>query len=304
VTLQENNAVAIVDIAAARVLAVKPLGFKDHNLPGSGLDASDEDAGVDTNSGSPAVKIVPRPVLGMYLPDAIASFESGGRTYLVTANEGDERTDWPGFNERTTVRDHCGTDLSATFGAGAMQLGRDSNLGRLRITNTPNGGSNGKNAAGQCTALYAFGARSFSIWDADVTRVYDSGDEFEQRTQALPNVAFNADSEGGSVLDARSRAKGPEPEGVVVGRIGERSYAFVGLERVGGVMVYDVSEPAAPEFVTYLNTRDGAAGDFGPEGLTFIEAKDSPNGKPLLVVGHEIGGTTTVLQVNLGSAAR
>jgi hypothetical protein len=76
--------------------------------------------------------------------------------------------------------------------------------------------------------------------------------------------------------------------------------AFVALERVGGVMVYDVSTPTAPTFVTYFNaTRTGATGDLGPEGLFFIPAVSSPNGKPLLVVGNEISGTTRVLQINL-----
>ena len=100
-------------------------------------------------------------------------------------------------------------------------------------------------------------------------------------------------------LDGRSASKGPEPEGVALGRIGSKTFAFIGLERVGGVMVYDVSSPSAPTYVTYLNTRQGAAGDRGPEGLTFVPAADSPNGKPLLIVGNETSGTTAVLQINL-----
>jgi hypothetical protein len=302
VTLQENNAVAVIDIERARVKAVRPLGFKDHNVAGFGLDASDEDGGVDTNSGTPALKIAPAPVKGMYLPDAIASYQVSGRTYLVTANEGDARADWPGFNEETRVRAHCSAGLDpAVFGPDAASLLFDSNLGRLRISNTPNGGSDGKNAAGQCTALYSFGARSFSIWTADLEPVYDSGEEFERRTSALANVNFNASNDNNS-FDSRSASKGPEPEGVVLGRFGGRTFAFIGLERVGGVMVYDISTPAAPAFVNYLNTRDGAAGDRGPEGLHLIEAKDSPNRKPLLIVGHETSGTTAVYQINLGSA--
>jgi hypothetical protein len=136
-----------------------------------------------------------------------------------------------------------------------------------------------------------------------VTRVYDSGDDFEQRTAALAGTpghdfVFNASNDG-NALDARSASKGPEPEGVVVGRFGAKTFAFIGLERVGGVMVYDVSNPVAPTFVTYLNTREGAAGDRGPEGLALIPAADSPNGQPLLIVGHETSGTTAVYQLNL-----
>lgn len=299
VTLQENNAIAIVDIATAKVNAIKPLGLKNHNVAGAGLDASDEDGGTNTNSGTPAIKIVPQPVKGMYLPDAIARYTINGSTYLITANEGDARADWPGFNEETRVATHCKLGLDpAIFGSEAANLLFDSNLGRLRITTTPNGGSAGKNAAGLCTDLYAFGARSFSIWSSDIVRVYDSGDELEQRTKALNNVAFNA-SHDNNTLDGRSASKGPEPEGVVVGTFGNKTYAFIGMERVGGVIVYDVSNPSAPSYVTYLNTRNALTGDRGPEGLTLIAADKSPNSKPLLIVGNEVSGTTAVYQLNL-----
>ena len=298
VTLQENNAIAIVDVASARVTSVKPLGFKDHNVAGFGMDASDEDGGTNTNSGSPAVKIGPQPVKGMYLPDAIASYTVDGKHYLLTANEGDARADWPGFNEETRIRAHCTAGLDPSVFPNAGSATFDSNLGRLRVTTTPNGGVTGKNAAGQCTELYTFGGRSFSIWDTDIKRVYDSGDEFERRTSALPNARFNASNDNNDLED-RSASKGPEPEGVVVGKFGDKQYAFVGLERIGGVMVYDITRPASASFVTYLNTRDGAKGDLGPEGLTFIPANKSPNGKPLLIVGNEVSGTTAVMQVNL-----
>ncbi|RZA33291.1 MAG: alkaline phosphatase [Lysobacteraceae bacterium] len=298
VTLQENNAVAIVDVATAKVTSIKPLGTKNHNLAGMGMDASDEDGGTNTNSGTPAVRIAPQPVKGMYLPDAIARFTVDGKAYLITANEGDARADWPGFNEETRVRAHCSAGLDPAVFGDAANLVLDSNLGRLRVTTSPNGGSTGKNAAGQCTELYSFGARSFSIWDTNLTRVYDSGDEFEQKTVSLPNARFNASNDNND-LDGRSASKGPEPEGVVIGRFGSKTYAFIGLERVGGVMVYDVSKPAAASFVTYLNTRTNDSGDLGPEGLAFIPADKSPNSKPLLVVGNEVSGTTAILQINL-----
>jgi YVTN family beta-propeller protein len=298
VTLQENNAVAVIDVATAKVTSIKPLGWKNHNLAGMGLDASDEDGGTNTNTGTPAVKIQPYPVRGLYLPDAIASYSVNGRTFLVTANEGDARADWPGFNEETRVRAHCTAGLDPTVFNDAANLILDSNLGRLRITTTPNGGSAGKNAAGQCTELYSFGARSFSIWDTDLNRQFDSGDDLERRTQALPNAAFNA-SHDNNTLDGRSPAKGPEPEGLAIARFGQKTVAFIGLERVGGVMAYDISNPSAPIFMTYLNTRTAATGDRGPEGLLYIPADKSPNGKPLLVVGNEVSGTTLVLQVNL-----
>lgn len=299
VTLQENNAIATVDIATARVTEIKSLGWKNHNVAGAGLDASDEDGGTNTNSGTPAVRIVPRPVRGLYLPDAIAQYSVGGKTYLVTANEGDARADWPGFNEETRVRAHCPAGLDPAVFADASNLLFDSNLGRLRVTTSPDGANTGKNAAGQCTELYSFGSRSFTIWDTSLNRVWDSGDEFEQRTTALPNALFNT-SHDSNTLDNRSPSKGPEPEGVAIGRFGTRTIAFIGLERVGGVMVYDITSPTSPVFLTYFNQRTGATGDRGPEGLLLIPAAKSPNGKPLLVIGHEVSGTTSIVQINIG----
>jgi DNA-binding beta-propeller fold protein YncE len=298
VTLQENNAIAIVDIASARVTSIRPLGLKDHNVAGMGLDASDEDGGINTNTGTPSIKIQPYPVRGMYQPDGIAFVQINGTNYLLTANEGEARADWPGYSDETRVRQHCTNGLDPSVFPDAANLILDSNLGRLRITANTNGGRDGKNALGQCNELLSFGARSFTIWNTDIQRVYDSGDEFERRTTALPNVLFNA-SHDNNTLDARSPAKGPEPEGVVVGKFGKRTFAFIGLERVGGVMVYDISNPSAATYVTYLNTRNGITGDTGPEGLTFIAANRSPNGKPLLVVGNEVSGTTAVFQVDL-----
>ena len=303
VTLQENNALAVVDVAKASVTAIKPLGMKDHSLAGQGMDVSNEDGGTNTNSGTSTIRIAPVPVKGLYMPDAIASYTVGGKTYLVTANEGDAReyTGIPGGREDPRVRDYCGVSGfdPAVFGSASATLSNDSNLGRLRITMFPGGTRTGKNNTGQCNELVAFGARSFSIWDADAKLVFDSGDQLEQLTRDVPNVAFNASNDNNTV-DDRSPAKGPEPEAVVVGKFGSKHYAFIGLERVGGVVVYDVTNPQRPIFETYLNTRTGATGDRGPEGLALIKAEDSPTGKPLLVVANETSGTTAVLEIRLG----
>lgn len=302
VTLQENNAIAIVDIATAKVTDIKPLGYKDHSLAGMGMDVSNEDGGTNTNSGSATIKIAPVPVKGMYMPDAITSYTVNGETYLITANEGDAREylGTPGFVEETRVRDYCGVSGfdPVVFGDAAATLGYDSNLGRLIITKHPGGTRTGKNEAGQCNELVSFGARSFSIWNGNVERVFDSGDDFEQRTKDLLNVNFNA-SNSNNTLESRSPSKGPEPEAVVVAKFGTKHFAFIGLERVGGIMVYDVTNPTAPSFVTYINSRNGETGDRGPEGITFVSAAASPNGKPLLIVGNETSGTTAIIQINL-----
>jgi DNA-binding beta-propeller fold protein YncE len=309
VVLQENNAVATVDIARAKILAIQPLGLKAHGQPGQGLDPSDEDGGTDTNSGTPAVKIGPWPVMGMYLPDAMAAYKARGQTWLVTANEGDARADWPGFNEEVRIRAHCDKGLDPAVFPGATgdatdRLLRDSNLGRLRVTLAPNGNDKGKNAAGQCNKLLTYGARSFSIWRAaDMKRVFDSGEDFERLTAAIAEAVgapfkFNSGHDN-DTLDSRSPAKGPEPEAVAVGEIRGRTYAFIGLERVGGIMVYDVTDPFDARFETYINTRNGATGDLGPEGVSFVPAHRSPTGQPLVIASHEVSGTTAVYQVNV-----
>lgn len=290
VTLQENNAIAILDIASRKFTAIKPLGFKDHSKAGNGFDASDRDK---------KVNIQPWPVKGIYMPDEIASFSVGNATYLITANEGDSREAF--HKEEARVGSHCkATD--PVFGGDASLHG-DDKLGRLIVTTLPNGGVTGKDAEGRCTDLYSFGARSFSIWDANINLVWDSGSQLEEITaaeSAKPDAQFKFNAtNSNNTEESRSPAKGPEPEGVAVGKFGEKTFAFIGLERVGGVIVYDVTTPSAPSFVTYLNTRNGDKGDNGPEGLRLIPAADSPNGKPLLIVANETSGTTGIIQINL-----
>lgn len=301
VTLQENNAIAIVDIATATVESIKPLGFKDHSLSGNGLDPSDRDDSINIRN---------VPIFGMYMPDAIASYTVNGQTYYVTANEGDARVRPTGddifpdveegdiYNEEIRV----GNDdyiLDPTVFPNAEELKEDTNLGRLTVTNTL-GDTDGD---GDFDEIYAFGGRSFSIWDSNGNLVYDSGDDFEQTVALAFLDNFNA-SNSNNDFDDRSDNKGPEPEGVTVGTINGQTYAFVGLERIGGVMVYNVTDPVAPEFVEYINTRNFEEDpetnltDSGPEGLIFISAEDSPNGKPLLVVSNEVSNTNNVFEIN------
>lgn len=290
VSLQENNAIAVLDIRAGKFTAVRGLGFKDHALIGNEFDASDRDN---------AINIRTWPVFGMYQPDAIASFEYRGRTYLVTANEGDAR-DYDGYSE--VVRAGSGSyPLDPTAFPDAATLKQPGQLGRLNVTR-----ATGQNpATGLYEGIYAFGARSFSIWNANVEQVYDSGADFERITAAVNPAYFNSNHTE-ATFETRSDDKGPEPEGVTVARLWGSTYAFIGLERVGGVMVYDVSNPYAPSFVQYINRRDfladplsPEAGDLGAEGLIVIEADKSPlPGVPLLVLANEVSGTTTVFRID------
>lgn len=287
VTLQENNAIAILDIRSAKVKRVKSLGYKWHILPGNGLDASDKDGGINIENW---------PVAGMFQPDSIASYHVRGRNYYVIANEGDSR-DYAGFSEESNVGS---ITLAPWLTRYFPEIQKDEFLGRLgTTTEVPFGKHNGV-----YHQLFSFGARSFSILDERGHRLYDSGDDFEQITARAYPEHFNATSDKNK-FDNRSDNKGPEPEGVAVGEVNGRFYAFIGLERVGGIMVYDVTNPRNATFVQYINNRDFGqnasspeAGDLGPEGLVFIHADKSPNGSPLLVVANEISGTTTIYEVD------
>jgi DNA-binding beta-propeller fold protein YncE len=290
VTLQEANAVAVVDLPSATVTAIVPLGLKDHAVPGQGLDASDRDN---------AINIANWPVFGMYQPDAIASFRVGPYRFLVTANEGDSRSgsDFPGFNEETRLG-AAAYQLDPARFPNAAALKNNAALGRLNVTNA----SGDVDVDGDFDQVHVFGARSFSIWTGQGELVWDSGEQLEQFFADPANGyagIFNA-GHGNNDLDDRSDNKGPEPEGVAVGKVGGRTFAFVGLERIGGVMAYDVSNPHAPAFAAYANTRSltEVKGDLGAEGVEFVAAENSPIGKPLVLVGNEVSRTVSIFQVN------
>ena len=278
VAMQENNALAILDLTTMTVSSIVDLGTKDHSLAGNEFDASNRDDGINIQNWN---------THGMYQPDAIAAYTVNGQTFVVSANEGDAR-DYDGFSEEERVDD---LTLDPTTYPDAATLQLDENLGRLKTTNTE-GDLDGD---GDVDQIYSYGARSFSIWSSSGELVYDSGADFENITAAAVPGIFNSDQSDPDEFDDRSDDKGPEPEGVVVGQVGDRTLAFVGLERVGGIMVYDVTDPIAPEFVLY---REPVAGDQAPEGLAFIAAGDNPTRRPLLAVAHEDSGTVSIFQLN------
>jgi len=287
VTLQENNAIATVDIRSATVTRLDGLGFKNHLLRGNGLDASDQDG---------AINIANWPLRGVYMPDSIATYEVLGVPLLVMANEGDTRV-YPGFSEEVRIGS---LTLDTNRFPNAAELKQTNNLGRLTITKANSDPDND----GDVDTLYALGGRSFSIRTVRGTLLFDSGDDFEQITAFVSPTNFNC-SHTANTRDARSTSKGPEPEGLAIGKAYGRTLAFIGFERIGGVAVYDISNPFLPQVLDYVNNRDftnpfnfDTAKDLGPEGLAFIKAEDSPNGKPLLVVAHEISGTTTIFEIN------
>ena len=291
VTLQENNAVAVIDLPTATVTSLVPLGTKSHETAGNGIDASDRDGTVAPGPNRGKIDITPKPVDGLYQPDAAAPFVIGGTTYVATANEGDAR-EWPGFVDEIRINSAAYTLDTGLYPPTSES---DPKLGRLTVSRS----DGNTDADPEYERATAFGTRSVSIRDAAGNLIWDSGDLLEQVTAAANPGAFNANNDS-NAFDDRSDNKGPEPEGVVFGRVGGRPYLFVGLERAGGVVVLDVTDPNAPVFVQYLNNRtyaqSGIGPDSGPEGLTFVPAGASPNGRQTLLVGNEVTGTVSIYQ--------
>lgn len=310
VVLQEANATAVVDLRRAKVRDIWPFGVKDHGLPGNGLDTSDRDGAID---------IAPVSGLkGVYLPDGMNAYSVAGKDYLVTANEGDAR-EWGDYVENARVS-NLGKDGLAPICEDSPLADRTAaaDLGRLNVSIV-----GGLSEAGCYEELHAFGSRSFSIWTTDGRQVFDSGDELERVVAGAVPDFFNS-NHSASNFEGRSDDKGPEPENLAIGRVEGRTYAFIGLERVGGVVVYDITRPRRSTFVTYVNNRDFSvsmedvveegvedqgealdrAGDLGAEGVAFVRGKDSPTGEPLLLVANEVSGTTTVFSIDALDAGR
>lgn len=283
VACQENNAVVIVNLNNNTISAIAPLGTKDHSVVGNGLDSDRR---------SDEIHIATAPFKGFYMPDAIATYEVSGTTYIVSANEGDSR-DYNGYSEEDRL-----DDLTLDPTAFPEPEVLFDVYGDIKVT-LANGDTD---MDGDYDEIYTYGARSFSIWNGTTgALVYDSGDDLEQIVSNHPeyNVLFNT-SGSGLTIKNRSDDKGPEPEAVVVGSIQNKDYAFVGLERTGGVVVYDVSDPNNPSFVDINIPRDTSTGggDLGPEGLIFIEKSNSPTGTHLLVSANEVSSTITVWEIN------
>jgi choice-of-anchor I-like protein len=252
---------------------------------GNRFDASDRDG---------AARLRHWPVLGGYMPDGLHALRVNGADYFVTANEGDTR-----HYDATRLAD---LELDPARFSDAASLQSRASLGRLQVS-ALDGDLDGD---GDLDEIHAFGARSLSVWTAAGELVSDTGSLFEDVTAAALANEFNSNNDENMSFDTRSDDRGPEPEGLEVAEISGRQYAFVGLERVGGIVVLDVSDPRAPAFLEYVNPRDfsgsaerGGARDLGPEGLRFVPSGESPTGRGVLLVGNEVSGTTTAYDVNL-----
>ena len=269
VTLQENNAIAELDIVAGTIKKIMPLGFKNYGTAGNEIDPSDRDSKIEFSA-------LYNKVFGMYLPDAISQYTYNGVPYLFTANEGDSR-EYAGFNEMRRVGSSSHI-LDPTAFPNAATLKTDAQLGRLNVTTTL-GDTDGD---GDFDAIYSLGSRSFSVWNA-VTgeQVYDSKNELDRKALALQVYD-----------DGRSDDKAVEPEAIAIGRVGSKQIAIVGLERADAFAIYDITNPTSPRFIKMYKTGDA------PEGVLFIPASKSPIQQSLIVVSSENDGVIKIYKAN------
>ncbi|EHR4992019.1 choice-of-anchor I family protein [Vibrio parahaemolyticus] len=328
VALQENNAMTIIDPQNHSVEKIVALGEKSWS--NSKLDASNKDKIIGNLKSYPQL-------VGLYMPDTLDSYSVNGQTYIVSANEGDGREygfkttqaecdqagfkwdedDYQGTPDYTNVKGSClshidevrGKKLKVTTDHPLAEALKDNKqLARLKVIK-PNHTLNVEEN------VQAFGARSFSIWNENGELVFDSGDDFA--TIALLNEGkyFNSTNDSNSSGDDRSDDKGIEPEAIEVAKINGRYYAFIGLERQGGIMLYDITEPKQAQFLHYVNHRDYTqpvctlvengecandtynpkAGDLAPESINYF----ARNGQHFIAVGNEVSGTTSVFLIEL-----
>ena len=306
VSLQENNGIAVVDLED---LSVEIVGLGVKSWSGLNIDIQ-EDGSVSFGQYEG--------LYGVYQPDTIANYTWKDATFVVTANEGDAREYFFDADDEDACLiagglefdedDGCLAyldevkveDLTAEANSELATLQANGEADDLRVTI----GMGDADGDGEYDAAYAYGARSFTIWDQNGLVVFDSGDDFERITASVHGELFNnGDDENEG--DSRSENKGPEPEALTVGVVGDRTYAFIGTERMGGIFVYDVINPYDVEFSEYIINRDltegldadDGIGDLAPESLVFVSADDSATGVPLLLVGNEVSGTVTVWQI-------
>lgn len=287
VTLQEANAIAVIDLSTNEVTGIYSSGFEDYSEVAVDIDKKDETYNAKTYES----------LMGIRMPDSIALYSTGGTDYVITANEGDSR-EWGDEDTDSYYLNEDERDFGdgETSPSGSITAENSDLTGKVVFFNSDDydGLANDKD--------YLFGGRSFTVFrvDADgLTEVYDSGSDFEAKTAEYIPDNFNCSNDDKSI-DDRSGKKGPESESVTVGTVNGRTYAFVGLERIGGVMVYDITDPENASFTNYINSRDFSediAGDDSPEGLCFISASDSGNGSAYLLASCEVSGTVAAYRL-------
>ncbi len=293
ITLQENNALLTIDLTNNTIVSLRPLGYADYGVgSNNGMDASDQ-TGTVLITGN-------LPVKGAYMPDAISYANINGTGLLFTANEGDSREFGDVVDANRISSSTFNGTLDPTAFPDAYILRNNRFLGRLSGLKY----SGDTDGDGDYDELHILGSRSFSIFNSETgALVWDSKDLLEQITSTHPLTSsfFNASNTNGSAtFKNRSDDKGPEPEGITTATINGVPYLFVSLERIGGVMLFDVSNPSMPRFVNYNNNRTltGSGPDLGAEGIVFIPASQSPNGKDIVILANEVSSTLSIFSVD------
>ena len=301
-------------MATKSILEISGLGFKKHSEAGKGLDAIADGKATVAN----------QTVLGMYQPDAIASLKGAdGTNYVVTANEGDARSYacLLGGTSTTTLESEDSKISSIYDSTDTGITAVKDAVGSLVVTPFAPATARAIAVTGstKVKTAYSFGSRSFSVWrPANVEgvdtmdQVWDSGDLLETLTAQLNPNGYNSDwnttNGGPNALESRSTKKGPEVEGVAVGSAYGSQWIVVGMERDGGLALFNGDDPLKPVFVDYINTanRDGniisgkataTAGDVSPEGIMFVSPEDSPTGSALIIASYELSGTVGIYEI-------
>ena len=287
VTIQEANAMLVIDLLTSTIDTMYALGFSDY-ASGNGMDASDQTTG--------QILITSLPVRGVYMPDAIASATVNGQEYVIMANEGDSR-EFGGVIDANRISTLA---LDSTAFPDQSILKNNRFIGRLSGLKYSGDTDND----GDLDEIHVMGSRSFSIRNASTgALVFDSKDMIERIISTHPIYAsiFNASNTTGTpAIKNRSDDKGPEPEGVTTAFINGSHYVFVGLERIGGSMVFNIDNPVNPVYVGYYNNRSTTSSgpDLGTEGIIYIPAQNSPNGESILILANEVSSTLSIYQVN------
>jgi len=297
VTLQENNALAKVNLSTSTLELVKSFGVKSWE--------DNTTATIDIEENGEIEMKAFKGLFGLYMPDSIATYTTNATTYIVTANEGDGREyiytidatdeadcetkggdDWD--DGECLVESHVDEKKISKLDLDPSIAADYENDNDLKVV-TDMGDTDGD---GDYDKLYTYGARSFTIWDTNGNLVWDSGDAISKKVAQLQPALFNQDE---GEMDGRSGNKGSEPEALTVGEVDGKTYAFVGLERQNAIIVYDISDPLNPIFKDYyISEKDG---DISAEGMKFVPASESPNGKNLLLVAYEVSGSTVIYEV-------
>lgn len=290
VSLQENNAIGLIDLEKKAITGIKGLG--EISWRGQAVDLSD-DGIAQPVSGNPAG------IVALYQPDTIASYRVNGQDYLVTANEGDDR-EYDGWEDYTKAEKLKNSAGQSALSAVLKQQLSDQNSESIRVFKDM-----GQDSDGVYRKLYMAGTRSFSIRDTHGNLIFDSGADFEQTLARQLPEQFNSradDNDSGFFfegVDARSLKKGSEPEALALAEIKGRHFAYIGLEKQGGIFVYDISNPVQPRQIEYYNDIDYSqpperAGDLEPEGMvTFKQGNHH-----YLAVANEMSATVSLYQLS------